>query len=97
MTKPETPQPPAVGSLLERGVGRLRPKRAMAALLHWWRLLTEPEGGGIVTMQPRRWQVRYSEGGVSIGMAYRTACNYAEIFGGVVERHEPPNVKHERL
>ena len=28
MTEPETPPPPAVGSLLERGVGRLVPKRA---------------------------------------------------------------------
>lgn len=27
MSKPETPQPPAVGSLLERGVGRLVPER----------------------------------------------------------------------
>lgn len=35
-----------------------------ATLLHWWRLLTEPRGGNIVTTQPRRWQVRYPCGGV---------------------------------
>lgn len=58
-----------------------------ATLLHWWRLLTEPRGGNIVTTQPRRWQVRYPCGGVSIGMSYRTACNYAAIFGGTVERY----------
>lgn len=55
-------------------------------LLHWWRLLTEPKGGNIVTTQPRRWQVYYNDGGVSIAMSYRTACDYAAIFGGTVKR-----------
>jgi hypothetical protein len=67
-------------------------------LLHWWRLLTTESGAGRLfgISQPRGWRVRYaaeklSDGtyvpsGLSIPMAYDTACDYAKIFGGTVER-----------
>ncbi len=56
-------------------------------LLHWWRLLTEPSGSGRLFggWQPQRWRVIYGEG-KSIPMAYDTACSYAEMFDGKVER-----------
>lgn len=58
------------------------------ALLHWWRMLTEPSGMGRVRgMGPKRWRVRYKDGALSRGMAYDEAHNYAEIFGGTVERN----------
>lgn len=59
-------------------------ERALSAVVHWWRLAFEPSGGGIITMQPRRYHVVYYEGGRSIDMAYSTACNYADTFGGKV-------------
>ena len=61
----------------------------MKKLLHWWRLLTEPSGTGrLQHMQPRRWYVQYRDGSVTVLMAYDTACDYAELFGGEVKRYK---------
>ena len=60
---------------------------SVKTLLHWWRLLVEPSGKGRLRgFGPTRWQVRYTDGGLSQGMAYDVACGYAAIFGGEVIR-----------
>jgi hypothetical protein len=61
----------------------------IAKLLHWWRLLIEPSGEGKLfgVGMPSRWRVRYKDG-VSRPMAYNTACNYARMFDGKVERSD---------
>lgn len=57
------------------------------ALLHWWRLRVERSGKDrMLFAQPRDWRVRYNDGGRTAPMAYDTACDYAEMFGGRVER-----------
>lgn len=58
-----------------------------AHVLHKWRLLTEPSGRGCLFgwSMPQRWRVRYIDG-MSQPMAYDVACDYAEMFGGSIER-----------
>jgi hypothetical protein len=55
-----------------------------AKLLHWWRLLTS-EDQGLHGVWRYKWRVRYPDG-VSEPMPYKTACSYATLFGGKVER-----------
>lgn len=58
-----------------------------AKVLHLWRILIEPRGmGRLRGSGPRRWQVEYPDGGLSVPMAYDEACNYRGIFGGTVHR-----------
>ena len=68
----------------------------LTALMHWWRLLTEPSGKGrLQIFGSRRWRVRYTprlefpDGAFSAPLAYDVACDYAELWGGVVERVPP--------
>ncbi len=67
----------------------------LGALLHCWRLAVEPSGRGRLQDGTGRWRVRYQEnaeiprGGVSRPMCYDVASDYAEMFGGVVERVRP--------
>ena len=65
-------------------------ERIVLRLLHWWRLLVEPDSNLMTGVG--RWRVRYAPcrelpgGGVSSGMSYRQACSYADMFDGTVER-----------
>ena len=55
-----------------------------------WYKMTEPTGSGRLFGggMPKNFYVIYNEGGKSIPMAYDTACSYAEMFGGVVQKVE---------
>lgn len=75
---------PVAGSPLDRLVG---------LVVHWWRLLVEPDRS--LMDGTGRWRVKYGpcrevpQGGLSRRMSYRQACNYAEMFGGVIQRVQP--------
>ena len=59
--------------------------KLLKGLLHWWRYVTS-EDLGLFGLREHGWRVRYRDG-VSQSMPYATACDYAEMFDGVVERN----------
>lgn len=64
-----------------------RKRTTAEALLHFWRLLTEPSGRGRLRGMVGGWQVVYPDGAKTEALAYDVACDYAAIFGGEVRRY----------
>ncbi len=60
----------------------------MKRLIHWLRMIFEPDHSGLISRQPRRWYVLYADGQRSIPMGYRMAHEYAGMFKGEVKRFE---------